>query len=305
MIIKVKSFQALRFLMITSVFLAHISFIMTNERAEKFFYRHLNNGIFGVCFFFILSGFCIYLGYYEKFNTITAKSYFKFIQKRMVKIYPLYILMQTLWMIMELMKHPSSDAIRDLLLKYVISLPFLQMLLPSRELQISLNAVSWFCACLFWVYLVAPLIIMTVSYLCTSVKKLFLVIIGLILLYFGISSYSLIYLETGTYFINRSLIMGILMFTFGVCLSKLRLICNKEVKRDVGLFSLLELVVVIAAFWFCSSPALISVMRGYYVSRLLVIGCLIFVFSYDGGWISKIFSAKLFQVLGDASFEFY
>lgn len=33
---KIKSFEALRFLMISSIFLAHISFIMTNETATSF-----------------------------------------------------------------------------------------------------------------------------------------------------------------------------------------------------------------------------------------------------------------------------
>ena len=63
---KIKSFQALRFLMISSIFLAHISFVMTNEKATSFFYHYLNNGVFGVTFFFMLSGFCLNLGYHDR-----------------------------------------------------------------------------------------------------------------------------------------------------------------------------------------------------------------------------------------------
>lgn len=306
---RVKSFQALRFLMISSIFFAHISFIMTNERATSFFYRYLNNGVFGVTFFFMLSGFCLNLGYHDRLANLDKDSYLSFVKRRIIKIYPIYIIMQTLYLITEIIKNPVIENVKQLLCKYFISIPLLQMVIPSEKLQISLNAVSWFLSILFLLYLIAPLVIMLAASVRDSIRKNLIVLVVLILLYMTFILYSYGFLETDIgYFITRSFIMNMLVFSIGVFLSNIRL--GKMVKPDSIkgkiFFSFLEILILgMTVMFYCSGTVIFSSWKFYYFLKLLLFVFLIFIFSYDGGVCSGIFSLKLFDILGNASFEFY
>lgn len=305
---KIKSFQALRFLMISSIFLAHISFIMTNEKATSFFYHYLNNGVFGVTFFFMLSGFCLNLGYHDRLANLDKDSYLGFIKRRIVKIYPIYIIMQTLYLIMEIIKNPVIENVKQLLCKYVISIPLLQMVIPSKELQISLNAVSWFLSVLFLIYLIAPLVIMLAASVRHSIKKNMIALIVLIVLYMTLVLYSYSFLETDNgYFITRSFIMNMLVFSIGVFLSNIRLgktVRTDSIKKKVT-FSLLEILILGMTVTLYFGTVIFPNWKLYYFLKLLLFVFLIFIFSYDGGVCSGIFSLKIFDILGNASFEFY
>ena len=305
---KVKSFQALRFLMISSIFFAHISFIMTNERATTFFYRYLNNGVFGVTFFFMLSGFCLNLGYHDRLANLNKDSYLGFVKRRIVKIYPIYIIMQTVYLIMEIVKNPVIENVKELLCKYFISIPLLQMVIPSKKLQISLNAVSWFLSVLFLLYLVAPLVIMLAASIRDSIKKNMAVLVVLVLMYMTFILYSYGFLETdGRYFITRSFIMNMLVFSIGVFLSNIRLgktVRTDSVKKKVT-FSLLEILILGMTVILYFGTVIFPNWKLYYFLKLMIFVFLIFIFSYDGGVCSRIFSLKVFDILGNASFEFY
>lgn len=306
---RVKSFGALRFIMISSIFLAHISFIMTNEKATAFFYRYLNNGIYGVTFFFMLSGFCLNLGYHERLEKLDKDSYLGFIKKRIVKIYPIYIIMQTLYLVFEIIKNPAIDNIKQLLSQWFISIPLLQMVIPSETLQISLNAVSWFLSDLFLIYLITPLIIMFATSIQSSMKKNIMVLIGLVFLYMTFVFYSYRWLETERgHFITKSLPMNMLVFAIGIFMSNIRLrenvIPDNVIKKVFC--SIIEIVILgVSILLYLFGTVFFSDFKPYYFLKVLIFPFLILIFSYDGGVCSRVFSLKIFRILGDASFEFY
>lgn len=307
---KIKSFGALRFIMITTIFLSHISFIGTTDSALTFFYRYLNNGVYGVTFFFLLSGFCLNIGYSEKLKKLDKDNYLQFIKRRLVKVYSIYIIMQTLYLVMEIVKYPVWEHVKILLVKYVISIPLLQMLFPLKNIQITLNSVSWFLSVLFIIYLLAPVIIMLANSIKDSLKKNLIVTVGLFALFMMFVWYALNYLppEEKLGYINRSIFMSVIAFTIGVFASNLRLGLdfNKNPKLKMIIFSMLEIGVLLVTFKnFITEPQIASTEDTYFLVKMFVILALIFVFSYDGGFVSKIFSLKIFNLLGDASFEFY
>lgn len=88
----IKCLNGFRFVLSLFVFFAHNSFynFSDNEKLKLFFTKYSHLGGVAVTAFFILSGFCIYLGYGCKFSKLTKESYFDFLKKRIIKIYPLY-----------------------------------------------------------------------------------------------------------------------------------------------------------------------------------------------------------------------
>lgn len=308
--IRVKSFEAWRFFMISTVFLAHCGFVMTNDRATEFFYHYMNNGVYGVTFFFLLSGFCLNLGYSEKLAALNKDTYKSFIWKRIKKVYPTYIVMQTLCLVAAIIKNPAADAVKELLWRYVISIPMLQMLIPNSKLYVSLNGVGWFMSALFLIYLITPVIIMLASSVREQKGKNAMILLALILLYIGMGLYSARYLEAGDAreFVMRSLPVDIVVFCIGVFLANLRMVFHREEPNRSGIritgMTVLEIAAIVLAVW-SYFETLRNPMWNTYLEKILVFMLLIFVYSYDGGILSKVFAWKPFLILGTVSFEFY
>ncbi len=308
--IRVKSFEAWRFFMISTVFLAHCGFVMTNDRATEFFYHYMNNGVYGVTFFFLLSGFCLNLGYSEKLGALNKDTYKSFIWKRIKKVYPTYIVMQTLCLVAAIIKNPAADTVKELLWRYVISIPMLQMLIPNKKVYVSINGVSWFMSALFLIYLITPVIIMLASSVREQKGKNAMILLALILLYIGMGLYSARYLETGDAreFMTRSLPVDIVVFCFGVFLANFRMVFHREEPNRSGIriigMTVLEIAVIVLAVW-SYFETLRNPMWNTYLEKILVFMLLIFVYSYDGGILSKVFAWKPFLILGTVSFEFY
>lgn len=308
--IRVKSFEAWRFFMISTVFISHCTFVMTNDRATEFFYHYMNNGVYGVTFFFLLSGFCLNLGYSEKLAALNKDTYKSFVWKRIKKVYPTYIVMQTLCLVAEIIKNPAADTMKELLWKYVISIPMLQMLIPNKKVYVSINGVSWFMSALFLIYLITPVIIMLASSVREQKGKNAMILLALILLYIGMGLYSARYLETGDAreFMTRSLPVDVIVFCFGVFLSNLRMVFHREESDRNGIrimgMTVLEIAVIVLAVWFYFQTLRIPLWKTD-LEKILVFMLLIFVYSYDGGILSKVFAWKPFLILGAVSFEFY
>ena len=55
--VKAKSFEAWKVIMITLVFLSYCVGMMPVEKAQAVYDKYLDNGIFGMAFFFVLVGF--------------------------------------------------------------------------------------------------------------------------------------------------------------------------------------------------------------------------------------------------------
>ncbi len=83
---RIKCFISLRMFFAMIVLLGHCGFIKSTEQGKLFFNRWLNNGGYGVQFFIVLSGFCVYMGYGSKFkDRLSVEKYFTFVKKRWIK----------------------------------------------------------------------------------------------------------------------------------------------------------------------------------------------------------------------------
>ena len=106
--VKAKSFEAWKVIMITLVFLSYCVGMMPGEKAQAVYDKYLDNGIFGMAFFFVLVGFGIGIHYHKKFINLNKKNYLEFLGKKLGILYPLYMIMQTVFLI--LAYHQYTDA---------------------------------------------------------------------------------------------------------------------------------------------------------------------------------------------------
>ena len=181
--VKAKSFEAWKVIMITLVFLSYCVGMMPGEKAQAVYDKYLDNGIFGMAFFFVLVGFGIGIHYHKKFINLNKKNYLEFLGKKLGILYPLYMIMQTVFLILALCSHPGSQEIKTLIVKYIISIPMLQTMIPKAGYYMALNPVSWFVSAIFLIYLLAPVIGMLAARMKRDLKRSGLVIAGLIVVY--------------------------------------------------------------------------------------------------------------------------
>jgi peptidoglycan/LPS O-acetylase OafA/YrhL len=102
-----------------------------------------------------LSGFCMAIGYNEIFSTFSIKKYINFLKKRLLKLYPLYVLSG---LVILLILDIPRDGIQAVYSFIVCYLPMLQTwgiikLIPSGI------GVGWFISAIFFCYILTPFIL--------------------------------------------------------------------------------------------------------------------------------------------------
>ena len=147
------SLNGIRFYLFLLILATHYKYIIEDTPIGKTLYSYLNQGCFAVLFFFILSGFCIALGYSKTFDTIDKMSYFSFIKKRIIKIYPLYIITGLIMLFLAYLPR-NIDWIWAFIFLYI------PMISPYTHFPDGGgNGAGWFLSALFLCYLCTPFII--------------------------------------------------------------------------------------------------------------------------------------------------
>lgn len=145
----IKSLQSLRFIFALLIFHHHF---FTTPQVDQF-------GLYPVCFFFILSGFVMAMGWGDR---VLAKNfnYRTYLIKRLIRILPLNILCLTLYMIVPIISDVLNNQVSVSQYAY---LPFdallLQAFFPLESIYFSGNAVAWFLSDMLFCYLLFPFII--------------------------------------------------------------------------------------------------------------------------------------------------
>lgn len=303
--VKAKSFEAWKVIMITLVFLSYCVGMMPGEKAQAVYDKYLDNGIFGMAFFFVLVGFGIGIHYHKKFINLNKKNYLEFLGKKLGILYPLYMIMQTVFLILALCSHPGSQEIKTLIVKYIISIPMLQAMIPKAGYYMALNPVSWFVSAIFLIYLLAPVIGMLAARMKRDLKRSGLVIVGLIVVYIivaGPLADAMVLKQDMPYLF----LMNLILFCIGVWLANFRLNIRIETDRSAGrnLLTGAELVVLVAAVLiYLGTVGKYGIPTA--LLRLLLYVLIVMVFSYDGGMISHIFTLSPFGILSSMVFDFY
>ena len=154
----IKIFDIFRGLFILTIFFSHLHFL-ANTNLE-IIYHKISYARLGVDYFFIMSGFVLEIGYQEKFcYGVSKRSWLTFIEKRISKIYLPYIICLFIGMIWCIYTGRIILASKDFIIRFLISVPLLQSVVPFGNYANSFNGVSWFLSCIFVFYIITPVLL--------------------------------------------------------------------------------------------------------------------------------------------------
>lgn len=287
----IKSLQSIRFVFALMIFIHHFF----SPQIEPF-------GAFPVAFFFILSGFLLSMGYTEKYEK-GELVYGKFVQKRLIRIFPLnwFSLMLALLIpfIVNLVNHQLNSYYYATLLPNVF---LLQSWFPLKSVYFSGNAVAWFLSDILFCYLLFPVLLRITT---SKAKHLFMLVV--LTLYF-----LLVFLIPDNLihpFIYINPVFRLVDFIIGMYLYALwRLYSNRNINEGNFISnSLFEVTVVFVSILFIIAYPYVttrcSCVSLFWIPSILLI--LFFVKNQRGGILTNALSHRIFVYLGSLSFPFY
>jgi len=229
------SIQFLKLIACLGIIFGHCFCLSNNKRVADI---SGNLGGFGNNIFFLISGFLLYFSDFELKN-IGIKTGFK----KISKLYPLHILMLVAWVLVDvvygLILHDFSFFSYELILKFVADSLLVQSLIPISSYYHSLNAVSWYLSCFFWIMVFYPLVLRLIKKIDGVFRNILIVICILCLIY--IPSIFLQF-SVKTWLLGISPFWRVLYVALGSFLAKLYKYLDEKIKKQFFLNSFLILI---------------------------------------------------------------
>jgi peptidoglycan/LPS O-acetylase OafA/YrhL len=188
---RLQQLEGLRIIAIVMIALSHMEFLYAGPVIYPYsaFYKlHLHNPDLGVDYFFMLSGFGLYLASMKADDSqITFGSSLRFAWQKIRKIYPFYLISMMLMIPFQLAIFQNGQiapgGIKALLLKLPFVLTLTQTMTGIRYFSRALNSVCWFLSALAIIYIGAPLLISVLKKRVKTVKQ---AVVSLSVTYIGL-----------------------------------------------------------------------------------------------------------------------
>lgn len=292
----IKSLQSFRGIFALAIFFHHYCFY--DE------YNFVAGGDMGVCFFFILSGFVMTLGYKGQVlnERFSFRAYFLI---RLARYYPLHLLCMLYYLLL-IFRTITPQVLADLL----PNLFLLQSWSLDEKIYFSGNAVSWFLSDMIFFYAIFPLIIRIFHWH----PRLFVGVFATALIaYFGFVRFlppdimsPMIYIFPLTRLLDFSIgiVLCEIYFAVMVRFSKLHKSCLiNSIVETVSIA-----IVAFSCIIYNEIPDIYRMTSMWWIPMMLLV--LVFSLTSDSnsgncGFWSRIFSWRPFIFFGDISFSFY
>ena len=267
----IATLQSLRFVFVMMIFMSH------------FAYRGISpfdaGGDCGVAFFFLLSGFTMSMGYGRRI----ADGSFRFghyLRRRLLKVYPLHLFCLLLFLVLF---RPLLDTILPL------NALLLQSWIPDSAYYFSYNSVSWFLSSLLFSYLLFPIAYRKANPLVLAVLLLCCLAVYMLVPYDRVNA--LLYVSPLMRFVD---------FFLGIMLYKLY--CTRKDVTNPGWAEVPIVVLLVLTLW--AYPYTDEKLRNAPLYWLVLLP-LIFVFTRQGGPVSKLLQHRVLQWLGSLSMPIF
>lgn len=295
---RIPQLEGLRFIMCCIIVLSHFEFLCQSEIFGEFYDTYLSDATFAVDYFFMLSGFGIFLS--KKRPERSIKSAFYFAADKVKKIYPAYIISLVLGAIWEILFTKGlMKAIAKIIIFIPLDLSLFQSLAGIKRVSHSMNGVCWFLSTLFICYIFCPWFLHFADKLKNKSH-------GLCRICF--LAFVILALSSGALFIERSLpgvfddlwyghpFIRCWYLAIGMCIGYL----YRENKSTFGTGGELAAAIITASYFFGRStiPCGKEILR---VFDLLLCIVFLYVFSCGNGRITKFLSSKFVVKFGNIS----
>lgn len=289
------SLTSLRFFAAAGVFLHHLGVLNSVDNSiVKMFARYFFSGYAGVTFFYILSGFIISYS----FKKHKADGFFDskdFLFFRVVRIFPVH----WLTLLFSFFVFGNLSCADFLHLTALFSNIFLlHAFIPLESVYFSYNPVSWSLSCELFFYCCFIFLVVL------RVRILLCLLAIIISLQFCFIIYPQGFLsDHWLFYINP--FFRINGFIIGMLLCQLRGLKLPVLPKKFFSFMEMLSLIFLGVTLYISTNFISDMNLRYDLLFTPAMASMVFVFSYDRGFFSKILSHRYLVLLGEASFSFY
>lgn len=294
----IATINGLRFYLFLLILATHYKYIIQISDKGKALYPYLNQaGIFAVLFFFILSGFCIALGYSEKFQTVNKNVVFEFIKKRMCKIYPLYIITGLIMLLLYYLPHNFNWL-------YAFIFLYIPMIAPFTPFPDGGgNGAGWFVSALCFCYLLTPFIVNKFEKFCNIYSYISIYLIAIIIAIIPVLCTPI---ELYSSYMYRFPLIRIFHFGVGIVLGIMYVkntynLQERFISLKHNLGDIVTLILLLFSILNCKNGDTSNIIFGIPIISFIII----YLCNINNGIIYKVLTHRINQYLGNLSFECY
>lgn len=294
---RIEQFDFIRFISTLLIVISHFEFL-EESKCGNIYLKYIHNPTFGVDFFFIISGFGLYLSCIHKDISVSLKNNIIFAIKRIKKNYFVYFFSLVLSLLINII-WISHGVKKTQIVSFLIDLTLLQSMFGSSLLSHSINPVCWFISCLFICYFFVPFILKQVKlHINTILKTISFLLLTICLIFF----LSFLFVKIELVFTDVLIYHGISLIDdlfygspyirlfyviLGILLANLYLQL-KDFVDDVTPFEIIFSICSIIYFFIRNSINLPTyVVRLFDILNVIII---IFIFSFGKGKLSILLS---------------
>lgn len=283
----IKSLQGLRVISMLIIFMWHCG------------YSNFKAGI-PVTFFFILSGFLSYITYKDKKEESIVIASIDYCKIKLKRIYPIHLI--TFLISVSLRIKIILNNFGKEIIVMITHLLLIQSIIPITHFYFNYNESAWYVSTLMFCYLFTQILVKIINKIQNMNKKLFK---SIFLLLVTLVVQTVLYkvfnnTKLSQWFLYISPFYRILDYFMGMLVGFIWINTRKDINFNKNIMTIFEIFIlsVISINYIPSINIYCEVNKA-----LLLVG--VFVFSLEGGLLSKILSNRIFIYFADFSFEFF
>ena len=283
----IKSLQGLRVISMLIIFMWHCG------------YSNFKAGI-PVTFFFILSGFLSYITYKDKKEESIVIASIDYCKIKLKRIYPIHLI--TFLISVPLRIKIILNNFGKEIIVMITHLLLIQSIIPITHFYFNYNESAWYVSTLMFCYLFTQILVKIINKIQNMNKKLFK---SIFLLLVTLVVQTVLYkvfnnTKLSQWFLYISPFYRILDYFMGMLVGFIWINTRKDINFNKNIMTIFEIFILS----FISINYIPSINIYCEVNKaLLLVG--VFVFSLEGGLLSKILSNRIFIYFADFSFEFF
>lgn len=283
----IKSLQGLRVISMLIIFMWHCG------------YSNFKAGI-PVTFFFILSGFLSYITYKDKKEESIVIASIDYCKIKLKRIYPIHLI--TFLISVPLRIKIILNNFGKEIIVMITHLLLIQSIIPITHFYFNYNESAWYVSTLMFCYLFTQILVEMINKIQNMNKNLFK---SIFLLLVTLVIQTVLYkvfnnTKLSQWFLYISPFYRILDYFMGMLVGFIWINTRKDINFNKNIMTIFEIFIlsVISINYIPSINIYCEVNIA-----LLLVG--VFVFSLEGGLLSKILSNRIFIYFADFSFEFF
>lgn len=249
----------------------------------------ISEGAIFMVAFFILSGFSLYYNYFDR-DTNEIKNVKKFYVKRLINIYPLYI-------VAYIFVGTNNLTLKQNLLIAPIELTLLQTFFEG-SFSIGANSGTWFVSCIFICYLLFPFLNNLLKQDGFRIKR------ALIVVYFicAISPFCVLAFQFGSIYSNS--FFRVLEFFIGMLTAAIFLKNQNKQSKNLGYIVALSIILFVT-ITLLKTQNIINYTTSSFITIPLFSFLIYHVAKIKKIFLDKILKSKILQYLSDISYAFF